>query len=164
MQRNHNLVSCRVTFPLVPSAVRVATSMLSATMEHGEGRLVAHSVSTADVQLSASAHNAPLYVALTRVQNMEDLAITTDTKLHANMLKPRQPLKHLLKDVRVYGNFVKVYHCKTAPHSAADHLDRGGVAHDGGLQAQLDAGMFVAHAQQVADIQAAMPQQEECDT
>lgn len=111
--RSNNLVACRVTFPLVPSAARVASSMLSSTIELGQARCVAHSMSSADTTLDPNAHNAALYVASTRVRDMADLAITHDTVLHPNMFKPRQPLRNVVREMRVYGGYVRVYHCRS---------------------------------------------------
>lgn len=159
MHGRHKLVACRVTYPLVPSAVRVASAMLSATVDLGAARVVAHSISSADTASDRNAHNASLYVAATRVKNMADLALTHATVLHENVFKPRLPLRSVVRDMRVYGGFVRVYHCRTpSMHPAMEALEpRGDPVHDVRLNEQMDAGMFAPPAGQAEELAAALP-------
>lgn len=159
MHAGHKLVACRVTYPLVPSAVRVASAMLSATVEFGAARVVAHSTSSADTANDRNAHNAALYVAATRVKNMSDLALTEATAMHDNVFKPRLPLRSLVRDMVVYGDAVRVYHCRSpAMDPALEELEpRGDAVHDARLIQQMEAGMFAPPAGHVEELAAALP-------
>lgn len=146
---NGALVACRVQMPLVPAAVRVAAGMLSSTSRPGN-RVVIHSTGTGDTTMSEDAHNAPLFVAMTRVTNAKDLALTGATVIHANMCEPRHALRDLARFCRSVagadGENCKLYHCQALGHDGQPAPLHDGEEHDVVLHAQMGAGFFEGDA------------------
>lgn len=141
------VVAIRTQLPLVPAAVRTAGSVLSVTVRPRTQRVVVHVRRAPDVTLDADAHNAALFIALTRVMNAADVALSHDTELHANVFTPRQALTRLLPDLRQLGaakEHCKVYHCRAHPKTAdEDPSLRPGAHHDDRLREQLASGFFM---------------------
>ena len=79
------MVAKRTQLPFVPGAARTATSTLSATVHRMAHRIVVHCTHGPHTILSDEAHIAPLFIALTRVVNAADIAVSTGTKIRANV-------------------------------------------------------------------------------
>lgn len=142
------VVAVRVQLPLAPAAVRTAASLLSMTVLPRRMRLVLHMPNVTDPNADTDAHNAPLFVALTRCVDAADVAFTTATKLHGDIFCPRQPMRGMLKAIAelngAEAEHVSVYHCKAGVRgngNAQGHA-RDSNVHDERLDAQHAAGWF----------------------
>lgn len=142
------VVAVRVQLPVVPAAVRTASSVLSVTVPAKSQRVVVHCTHAPDVLMSEEAHNSPLFIALTRVVDAADVALTCETQLHGNIFLPRQPLRDMLRSLRARGQerrqHWKVYHCRAWCNAAAPERARDSEAHDARLHAQANCGFFDA--------------------
>ena len=146
MSAGGDVVAIRTQLPIVPGAVRTTTSTLSATVRRMAQRIVVHCTHAPDTTLSDEAHNAPLFIALTRVVNAADLALSTVTKIHANVFKPRRPLREMLSFLNGLGPEMRphctMYHCRAYPNAAQPAMARDGAVHDEGAHAKAAAGFF----------------------
>lgn len=145
VMQTRRVAAVRVQLPVVPAAVRTSASMLSATVRPKGQRVVVHSTSAADTTLDATAHNAPMYIGLTRVSDTSDVAVTNDSIIHDNMFQTRQPLANLAEEVQRLDEgrgCCNLYHCYAQGHQGDAPLWRGGEAFDARLHSQAACGFF----------------------
>ena len=143
--KTRKVAAVRVQLPLVPAAARTSASMLSATVELAGQHVVVHSTSTADTTLDPDAHNAPMYIGITRVSDISDVAVTHDSAVHDNMFEARQPLADLPKEVQRLDKglgFCSLYHCYAEGHQGGPPGWLGSEEHDGLVKRQAAAGFF----------------------
>lgn len=137
------LVACRMQMPLVPSVVRMANSMLSATVV--DQRLVVYCPSVGNVHMSAEAHAAPLLVALTRVQSIARIALAKDSDWHDEVFSARGPFESLTADVQQWAQglrYCRLYHCQSLGYDGGRAQPRGSHDHDAEHVMQLNFGYF----------------------
>lgn len=143
MDAEENLVACRVQMPLVPSAARLASAMLSSTVE-GQ-RVVVHVKEVGDVRVSREAHAAPLFVALTRVHCIAHVALTMETKLNDHVFEARVPFEELPQQVQQWGQgqgFAKLYHCQAIGYDGGLAVANGSDDFDSEHHDQVEADFF----------------------
>lgn len=143
--QTRRVAAMRVQLPLVPAAARTAASMLSATVEMADQHVVVHSESTADSTLDPDAHNAAMYIGITRVSNMSDVALTDVSMVHDNMFEARQPLANLPTDVQRLDQgkgYCSMYHCYAEGRQGGPPEWLGSSDHDQLLHRQSAAGFF----------------------
>lgn len=143
--KTKKIAALRVQLPIVPAAVRTSSSMLSATVELAGQRVVVHSKSAADTTLDPVAHNAPMYIGLTRVSDAADVAITHDSIVHENMFAPRQPVANLAAEVQRLSQgqgYCNLYHAYAQGHDGQPPPDRGSAVFDARLNSQAAHGFF----------------------
>lgn len=140
---SEKLVACRVQMPLIPSGVRLATGMLSATVR--EQRVVVHCPKVGDVHLDWDAHAAPLFVALTRVPTVDRVALSRDGHMHDNVFDARSPFEELGARVQEWAQgqgFARLYHCQAVGYDGGLAVAKGSADFDVVHDAQVAAGFF----------------------
>lgn len=143
VDKGEKIVACRVQVPFVPSVVRTANAMLSATVR--EQRVVVYCPKVGDPSGKRDGHAAPMFVALTRVTNIANVALATVTGPHDNMFDSRQPFQELSAKVLQWSNgqgYCRLYHCRSRGFTGVDVVDQGSADYDDVHRAQKQAAFF----------------------